>query len=120
MLKSVVAVIGSYIVSVVLVLATGPLFSVIFPGEFDKGHVPSTNPLLVSTALFIVISIFCAWLCARLAPSNAGKHVLWFLILGEVLGVAMTIPNWNNGWPHWYWYSWLISWPISCWIGLML
>jgi hypothetical protein len=64
------------------------------------------------------VSILCAWLCARLAPGRASRHVLWFFIVGEVMGVAATIPNWSKGWPHWYWLSWLLTWPVSCWIGL--
>ena len=120
MLKSIAVVIGSYLLSVVLVLCTDPLLSRLFPGDFVRGRVPSDKALIASTACFIVISILCAWVCARFAPSNPGKHVLWFFILGEVLGIAATIPNWNKGWPHWYSLSWLLAWPICCWIGLML
>ena len=120
MLKSVAVVAGSYIVSIVLVLATDPLLSRIFPGDFVRGHVPSTTPLLTSTALFVAISIVCASVCARLAPSRAGRHVLWFFVVGEVLGIATTIPNWSKGWPHWYWLAWLLTWPVSCWIGLQI
>jgi len=36
------------------------------------------------------------------------------------MGIAAIIPNWSKGWPHWYWLSWLLSWPVSCWIGLLL
>lgn len=100
MLKSIGVVGDSYVLSVVLVLATDPLLSSLFPGDFVRGRVPSNPPLLASTALFVVISIFCAWLCARFAPSRAGRHVLWFFIVGEVMGIAATIPNWNKGWPH--------------------
>ena len=79
----------------------------------------STSPSPVaSTALFVVVSIFCAWLCTRFAPGRAARHVLWFFAIGEVMGLAATIPNWSKGWPHWYWLSWLLSWPVSCWIGL--
>jgi hypothetical protein len=46
--------------------------------------------------------------------------VLWFCIVGEVMGVAATIPNWSKGWPHWYWLSWSLAWPVSCWFGLLL
>jgi hypothetical protein len=46
--------------------------------------------------------------------------VLWFFILGELMGIAAIIPNWGKGWPHWYWLSWLLTWPVSCWIGLQL
>ena len=120
MLKSVGVVIGSYLLSVALVMGTDPLLSRIFPGDYVQGRVPSDNALIAGTALFVIISIVCAWVCARFAPANAARHVLWFFILGEVMGVATIIPNWSKGWPHWYWLSWLLSWPVSCWIGLML
>lgn len=120
MLKSIGVVVGAYVLSVALVLCTDPLLSGLFPGDFVRGHVPSNRALAASTAFFVVISIVCAWLCARFSAGNAGKHVLWFFIIGETMGIVATIPNWNKGWPHWYWLSWLIAWPISCWIGLKL
>ncbi len=120
MFKSIAVVIGSYALSVVLVLATDPLLSQLFPGDFAKGHVPSNAALLASTGFFVAISILCAWLCARFAPTRAQRLVLWFFILGEAMGIAAIIPNWSKGWPHWYWLSWLLTWPVSCWIGLLL
>lgn len=120
MIKSVAVVIGSYILSVLLVFATDPLLSLLFPGDFVRGRIPSRNALLASTACFVVVSLFCAWLCARLAQSRASRSVLWFFILGELMGIAATVPNWSKGWPHWYWISWLLAWPLSCWIGLQL
>jgi hypothetical protein len=120
MVKSIAVVAGSYVLSVILVLASDPLLSRIFPGDFVADHVPSDNALLASTAAFVVVSIFCAWVCARFAPPPAARHVLWFFILGEVMGIAATIPNWSKDWPHWYWISWLVTWPVSCWIGLLL
>jgi hypothetical protein len=120
MLKSIAIVAGSYLLSVVLVLATDPMLSLLFPGDFVKNHVPSDAALITSTALFVVVSILCAWLCARFAPDPASRHVLWFFIVGEVMGIGSIIPNWSKGWPHWYWLSWLLTWPVSCWIGLPL
>ena len=67
MLKSIAVVLGSYLLSIVLVFATDPLLSLIFPGEFTKDHVPSNPALLASTACFVVVSILCAWLCAYFA-----------------------------------------------------
>jgi len=119
MLKSIAVVLGSYALSILLVLATDPLLSAVFPGDFVKGRVPSNPALLTSTALFVVISILCARLCARFAPGSPARHVLWFFILGEIMGVATTIPNWSKDWPHWYWLSWLLTWPVSCWIGAL-
>ena len=118
MLRSIAVVIGSYLLSVVLVLCTDPLLTRLFPGDYVRGQVPSNTPLIASTSFFFIIAMFCAWLCARLAPSNAGRHVLWFFVIGEVMGIIAIIPNWGKGWPHWYWLSWLIVWPIACWIGL--
>jgi hypothetical protein len=119
MLRSIAAVVGSYLLSIVLVLATDPLLSYLFPGDFAPGRIPSNHALMASTAFFVVVSILCAWLCARFAPRRAGLHVLWFFIIGEVMGIGATIPNWSKGWPHWYWLSWLVTWPVSCWIGLL-
>jgi len=93
MLKSIGVVVGSYLLSVVLVLATDPLLSHLFPGEFVKGSVPSDSALVASTAFFVVISILCASVCARFAPSSAARHVLWFFIIGEAMGIAATIPT---------------------------
>jgi len=120
MFKSIAVVVGSYLLSIVLVTLSDPLLTRFFPGDFVRGRIPSDTALMASTACFVVASIVCAWVCARFAPGRAARHVLWFLILGEVMGVALTIPNWSKGWPHWYWLSWLLSWPISCWVGLML
>ena len=120
MLKSIGIVAGCYLLSVILVMLTDPLLSVVFPGDFAKGHIPSDPALAASTGLFVVVSIFCAWLCARFAPGRASRHVLWFFVIGEVMGIAAIIPNWGKGWPHWYWISWLLTWPVSCWIGLLL
>jgi len=120
MLKSIAVVAGSYVLSVVLVIATDPLLSHLFPGDYVRGRLPSNTALITSTALFVIISILCAWVCARFAPGRAARHLLWFFIIGEVMGVGSIIPNWSKGWPHWYWLSWLLTWPVSCWIGLLI
>jgi hypothetical protein len=120
MLKSIAVVVCSYLLSIVLVICTDPLLSLLFPGDFVPGRIPSDKALIASTALFVVVSILCAWLCARFAPNRPSRHVLWFFVIGEVMGIGATIPNWSKGWPHWYWLSWLLTWPVSCWIGLLL
>jgi len=120
MVRSILVVVGTYLLSIALVFASDPLLSALFPGDFVHGKVPSQTALAASTALFIVISVLCSWLCARLAPPPKSRHVLAFMILGELLGIASTIPNWSTGWPHWYWLSWLVSWPVSCYVGLRI
>jgi len=71
MLKSFAVVIGSYLLSVVLVVATDPLLSRLFPGDFVKGRVPSDTALMASTALFVIVSIFCA--CSAPALLRAAR-----------------------------------------------
>ena len=119
-MKSVAVVVGSYVLSIVLVLCTDPLLAKIFPGEFVPGQVPSERALVTSTVCFAIVTVICAWVCAHFAPGLPGKHVLWFFVIGEVMGVVFTILGWNKGWPHWYSLSWLIVWPVGCWIGLKL
>jgi hypothetical protein len=109
MFKSIAVVAGSYALSVVLVILTDPLLSRLLPGDFERGRIPSNTALMASTAFFVLISILCAWLCARFAPGRAARHVLWFFIIGEVMGIAATLPNWSKSWPHWYWLSWLLT-----------
>jgi len=93
MLKSIAIVAGSYVLSIILVLGTDPLLSRLLPGDFVKGRIPSNAALLASTAFFVVISILCAWICARFAPSRAGTHVLWFFIVGEVMASRRRFPT---------------------------
>jgi hypothetical protein len=120
MVKSIAVIVGSYLLSIVLLIGSDPLLSRLFPGDFVRDHIPSNNALITSTAFFVVISIFCAWVCARFAPNRAGRHVLCFFIIGEAMGIVATIPSWSRGFPHWYWLLWLLTWPVSCWIGLAL
>lgn len=120
MFKSIAVVVGSYLVSVILVLTTNPLLSHLFPEDFVKGNIPSNPALITSTALFVFISIFCAGLCALLSPAQRSRHVLWFFVLGEAMGIVATIVNWSMGWPHWYSLSWLFAWPVACWLGFAL
>src|SRR3569833_2098516 len=63
MFKSIGIVLGSYALSIILVLCADPLLTRIFPGDFERGRVPSSAALLASTAFFVVISILCAWVC---------------------------------------------------------
>ena len=52
--------------SIVLVVATDPLLSRLFPGDFVKGHVPSNAALLASTGFF----------CSGVNPVRVGVRAL--------------------------------------------
>jgi hypothetical protein len=117
--KSLLSVLGSYLLSMVLVMATDPLLNALFPNDYKRGQTIPDWLLWVSTALFAVISVVCAWVCAKLAPSRVRGHVLAFFALGEILGLAFTIGNWGKV-PHWYSIAWLIVWIPAIWIGWKL
>jgi hypothetical protein len=117
--KSILAVLGSYVLSIVLVFATDPLLHALFPNDYNRGQTIPDWLLGVSTVLFAAISILCAWVCAKLAPSKVRAHVIAFFALGEIMGLAFTIPNWGKV-PHWYSIAWLIVWIPAVWIGWKL
>ncbi|HVT98574.1 MAG TPA: hypothetical protein VHE33_13815 [Acidobacteriaceae bacterium] len=115
-LRSMAAVLLSYIVVTVIVILSDPLLAHIFPGQYVPGKTVPASILLIGAAIFAVASILGGWLCVRIAPAKPGKHLLALFILGEVAGVISTILNWNK-WPHWNSFLWLVLWPICIWIG---
>lgn len=117
--KSILSVLGAYALSIVLVMATDPLLSALFPNDYKKGQPIPDSLLWLSTALFTVISILCAWVCAKLAPSKVRAHVIAFFALGEILGLVTTVLSWGKM-PHWYSIAWLIVWIPAIWIGWKL
>jgi hypothetical protein len=119
MLKAIAVVVGSCLLSVVLVLATDPLLSRLFPGDFVKGRGPSDTALIASTALFVVVSILCAWLCPALLSSAPRVMCSGSLSSGKRWVSAQLFPT-GAGWPHWYWLFRLVTGSVSCWIPLLL
>jgi hypothetical protein len=117
--KSILSVLGSYVLSIVLVMATDPLLHALFPHDYNRGQTIPDGLLLLSTALFTVISILCAWVCAKLAPSRVRVHVIAFFALGEIMGLVATLLNWGKM-PHWYSIAWLLVWIPAVWIGWKL
>jgi hypothetical protein len=117
--KSILSVLGSYALSVVLVMATDPLLNLLFPNDYKKGQTIPDWLLGLSTVLFTVISILCAWVCAKVAPSKVRAHVMALFALGEIMGLVFTVLNWGKV-PHWYSIAWLVVWIPAVWIGWKL
>ena len=118
-LRSVLSVLGGYVLSIAMVMATDPLLAALFPNEYKKGQTIPDALLALSTVLFAVISILCAWVCAKLAPSKVRMHVIAFFALGEIMGGAATAMNWGKV-PHWYSIAWLLVWIPAVWLGWKL
>jgi hypothetical protein len=117
--RSILSILGGYALSVLLVMGSGKLMGAVFPDDDPTGSKVPTSHLLLATALFIVASIICAWVCAKLAPSRVRAHVLAFFALGEIMGLVFTVLNWGKV-PHWYSIAWVIVWIPAVWIGWKL
>src|SRR5215831_10321264 len=80
---------------------------------------PINNPLaLLATAYRIIISVWGAWLTARLAPTQPMKHALILGLVGVVLGLVGVITTWNLGLgPRWYPIALTLLAIPQCWLG---
>lgn len=114
--RSVAAVLVSYVVVYAIVMLSVPVLTHFFPTELAAGKVPPTFLLWINTGIFALASILGGYLCATMAPSRAGLHLTALFILGEVLGLFFTWRMWGQ-WPHWYSFAWLLVWPVCLWIG---
>lgn len=119
LLKSIASVAGSYVLSIVLVRLSDPLLHALFPKDYVQGKPIPDTLLWVSTALFVLVSILCAWICAKTAPGQVLTHIVWFFAIGEIMGLVATIFNWGKV-PHWYSVAWLVLWIPAVWIGWKL
>jgi len=107
LLRSVGSVLGSYVLCVVLVILSDLPLKAAFPREYADINTAPVWLLCLSTAIFFVISILCAWVCARTAPAQPGRHVLWFFALGEVMGIVSAVLNAGKV-PVWFPIAWIV------------
>jgi hypothetical protein len=119
LLRSVGSVLGSYILCVGLVILSDLPLKAAFPREFADINTAPAWLLWLSTGIFFLASILCAWICARTAPSRPGTHVLWFFALGEVMGVVSAIVGAGKT-PMWYSIAWIVAWIPAVAIGWRL
>ncbi len=120
MLKSIAVVAGSYLLSVVLMMATDPLLTRLVRGDFVRGRIPSNSALLASKALFVVVSILIWLALCSLCSQPALASCLMVLYHWGSRGSCRRYSQLAYGWPRRYWSSWIFSWPLSCWIGLII
>ena len=86
---------------------------------FPPIHQPIDDRLaLLATSYRIVISIFGAWLTARLAPDRPMRHAMILGLVGVVLGTVGIVSTWNLGLgPRWYAILLAVLAIPQCWVG---
>lgn len=84
---------------------------------------PVTQPLddklsALATSYRIVISVWGAWITARLAPQHPMKHAMILGYVGTVLGLVGVLATWNAGLgPRWYPIALMVLAIPQCWLG---
>jgi len=101
--RSVLAVIGGFLVVVLLSIATDAVLHAakVYPPPDQGLHDPLLN--LLALAYRSVFSVLGGWVTARLAPNTPLRHAFILGVLGLIAGTAGVIATWNLGLgPRWY------------------
>ena len=102
MARSVLVVLGGFLLIGVLSLGTDVLVKSALPGHFDAAGGTRHVGILVATLAYVfVYATFGCWLAARLAPSKPMRHAMILGLLGLAFNVAGTYAAWNTA-PTWY------------------
>lgn len=88
-------------------------------GAFAPLNQPISDTMaLLALSYRIVISIYGAWITARIAPDRPVQHALWLGYVGTVLGLIGVIAEGNVGMgPRWYPISLAVLAIPQCWLG---
>ena len=118
-LKSIASILGSYILTILLVMLSDPLLHALFPKDYVEGKPTPDTLLWLSTAIFFSSPSSAPGSARSTAPGKVLTHVLWFFAIGEIMGLGATYANWGKV-PHWYSVAWLVLWIPAVWIGWKL
>ena len=115
--KSIWAVVAGVLVIIVVTTLVDIVLHVI--GVFPPMDQPISDALaLLATSYRIVISVYGAWLTARLAPDRPMKHAMFLGYVGLVLGIVGVVATWNLGLgPRWYPIALAALAIPQCWAG---
>src|SRR5580698_3611385 len=100
MLRTVLAILGGYVLVGILVVATDQIFAALIPGFRQMATSPTYyfELSLLTTTLYTVVG---GYVCALIAREHFARATLGLMIGGEIAGIAAQAAFWNNV-PHWY------------------
>jgi hypothetical protein len=117
LVRSVVAVLGAFMVVAVLSVATDAVLegAGLFPPATQPGAYTAIMLWLALAyrSLFTFIGGYCA---AWWAPTSRMRHVHALMIVGGLAGVAGAIYGWQYG-NHWYPVLLAVTGPVFVWMG---
>ena len=116
-LRSVLVVLGGFVLIGALAFPTGKLFQATWPSQFQANGTPSTTPMMLVQLLYVgLYATFGCWLTARLAPSRPMLHALVLGALGLVLNVSSALALRDTA-PAWYWVAGVGTTVLWAWLG---
>ena len=103
MARSVLAVVGGFLLIGALAFGGDAIAMRAFPHLFDAATGTSQDPrVLVGLVLWVfAVATFGCWLAARVAPNRPMRHAMILGVAGLVFNVAGTIAMWDTA-PAWY------------------
>lgn len=119
MWRTLLAVLGGWLVIQFFVLVTDELLMRVFPGQYGNG-LPSPAWLMgLRLASSVVFTVLGGWLTALLAPERPWRHALYLIVLGETMGVLLAGMSLGLV-PLWYIGGLLLLYPLAVLAGAWL
>ena len=116
-LRSVLAVVGGFLLIGVLAFGTGKLMQSAWPAQFDAAGTPTTTLMMIVQLLYVgAYATFGCWLAARLAPSRPMRHALALGVLGLALNIPSAIALRDTS-PAWYLAAGVLTTMLWAWLG---
>jgi len=115
-LKSIGAVLGGFLIVVILSIATDTILEKlgIFPSPTEGLFI--TWMLVLAFVYRTIYTVLGGYVTAALAPANPTKHVMILAIIGTVMGCVGIVVGWNLS-QHWYPIALAVAAFPSVWYG---
>lgn len=119
MWRSLVAVLGGWLVIQFLVVITDAVLARVFPGHYSSG-LPLPSWLLgLRLACGVLYTVFGGWLAVLLAPERPWRHAVYLIVFGETMGILMAGMSIGQV-PLWYLGGLLLLFPVAVLAGAWL
>ncbi len=117
MLRSVIAVIAGFFVTVTLSLGADALLRFVWPTAFDGGGATTNAAVLVIALVYtIAFAALGAYVAARVAVQHRMRHAMILGAIAFAISIVLAVAAWSLA-PVWYHVSALLVVLPSAWTG---